>query len=38
MAAITELLSEKNIGILRLEEISPSMEDVFIAFAGKGVV
>ena len=38
MAAITELLSSKNIGILKLEEIPPSMEDVFVSLAGKEVV
>ncbi|MCL6559133.1 MAG: DUF4162 domain-containing protein, partial [Firmicutes bacterium] len=38
MAAITELLSEKNIRILKLEEIPPSMEDVFVSLAGKEVV
>lgn len=38
IAAITELLAQKNIGILKLEEIPPSMEDVFVALAGKEVV
>lgn len=35
---ITGLLGEKGIRISRLEEIQPSMEDVFVSLAGKEVV
>lgn len=38
MAAITALLAEKKIGLIKLEEIPPSMEDVFVSLAGKEVV
>ncbi|MCL6635062.1 MAG: ABC transporter ATP-binding protein [Peptococcaceae bacterium] len=37
-AAITALLAEKKMGMLKLEEIPPSMEDVFVSLAGKEVV
>jgi len=37
-AAITKLLSERGIHLIYLEEISPSMEDVFVSLAEKEVV
>lgn len=37
-AAITAALSEKNIRIIKLEEILPAMEDVFVFLAGNEVV
>jgi len=37
-AVITNLLSEKKIDIIQLNEIQPSMEDVFVALTEKEVV
>jgi len=36
--ALGALLADKGIDILRLEEVPPTMEDVFVFLAGKGVV
>jgi len=36
--AVTGMLTEKEINITHLEEIPPSMEDVFMSLAGKEVV
>lgn len=36
--AITDLLARKGINILNMEEIQPSMEDVFVSLTGKEVV
>ncbi|MCL6447890.1 MAG: ABC transporter ATP-binding protein [Armatimonadetes bacterium] len=36
--AVTALLAKKGINLLKLDEIPPSMEDVFVSLAGKEVV
>jgi len=37
-ALITNLLSEKGIHLINIEEITPSMEDVFVSLTEKEVV